>query len=309
MSVVMLNWNRREDVREGLTRLQEQSYPYLEIIVVDNGSTDGSVEMIRAEFPQVRLIETGKNLGVEGYNYGFRAARGEYVLILDDDSFPAYDAIRRMVERFQADPQLGVVAFDVRSYSQFEAGQRQQPAMGEAAKKAQPPSSGEKTSGAAKPVGVDYYMSFNGAGAGVRRQVMEQAGYYPGEFFLYMNEMDMAFRIWDAGYRIEFFPDIIAYHKASPVNRQSWRAPFFYTRNLFWLVWKNQPLLRAWGLTLRLFYYCCYFSLEQSTMIYIKAAWAAAAGMTTILPLRKPVREEVAQKLRVPYRVNFTFYR
>ncbi|WP_041313223.1 glycosyltransferase family 2 protein, partial [Heliomicrobium modesticaldum] len=152
-------------------------------------------------------------------------------------------------------------------------------------------------------------MSFNGAGAAVRRAVMKKVGYYPGEFFLYMNEMDMAFRIWDAGYTIRYFPDIVSYHKASPTNRQSWRAPFFYCRNLFWLVWKNQPMGRAWSLTLLLFYYCLYFSMEQKTTIYLKAAWDAVKNLGMILSLRKPVQPEVARKLRVPYRVNFTFYR
>ncbi|MZP29446.1 glycosyltransferase [Heliobacterium undosum] len=304
VSVVILNWNRRDDLREGLTRLREQPYRPIEVIVVDNGSSDDSVAMVQADFPEVKIIEIGANIGVEAYNHGFRQARGDYVVILDDDSFPAHDAIARMVERFREDPRLGVVAFDVRSYVQFEEWLRRREMTGEIR------SAGtEQATGQQKAAEPEYYMSFNGAGAGVRRSVMEKAGYYPGEFFLYMNEMDMAFRIWDAGYRIRFFPDIISYHKASPTNRQSWRAPFFYTRNLFWLVWKNQPLLPAWLLTLRLFYYCVYFSLEQQTGIYLKAAWAAVVQLPMILRLRKPVRDEVARKLRVPYRVNFTFYR
>ncbi|ABZ83338.1 glycosyl transferase, family 2 [Heliomicrobium modesticaldum Ice1] len=170
VSVVILNWNRRNDLKEGLTRLREQPYRPLEIIVVDNGSTDDSVAMVRAEFPEVRLIETGKNLGVEGYNAGFRQARGEYVLILDDDSFPAYDAITRMVSRFQADPRLGVVAFDVRSYDQFVQWEQQgRPERSE--------TSGEKAQALAEP---DYYMSLSKnplkRGQKARRFYMEIGG-------------------------------------------------------------------------------------------------------------------------------------
>ncbi|WP_328597362.1 glycosyltransferase family 2 protein [Heliobacterium mobile] len=325
VSVVILNWNRRNDLREGLIRLREQSYQPLEIIVVDNGSTDDSVEMVKRDFPEVHVIETGENLGVEAYNRGFLHATGEYIVILDDDSFPAVDAIGKMVEQFRRDPQLGVVAFDVRSYGQFEEWQRKRhediskTTQAKISKSLQEKlsvpecdmSNKEKlsTSASDDTEPVEYYMSFNGAGAGIRRELLNRVGGYPGEFFLYMNETDLAFRIWNAGYKIKFFPDIVAYHKASPTNRQSWRAPLYYTRNLFWLVWKHQPAPYVFTLTFQLLYYCFYFAMEQKASVYLKAAWAAFRQMGMILELRKPVQDHVARNMRVPYRVNFTFYR
>lgn len=293
VSIVMLCWNRMDDVRESLSRIREQTYESYEVIVVDNGSTDGTVPMIEAEFPEVRLIRMSNNVGIAAYNVGFLEAKGKYIVIIDDDSFPAQHALGRMVERFEADEKLGVVAFDVRNYYSYD----------------EVKSGDDEKLTARKPSAPDYLMSFNGAGAGVRAELLRAIGCYPEEFFLYNNELDTAYRIWNAGYSIEFHPDIVAYHKFSPVNRASWRAPFYYTRNAFWTVWKNFPIGMALTLTLRLIYNCFYYSMEQRTPVYIKAMWQAFRGIGVLKGKRSPVHKHIARNLRVPWNVNFTFYR
>jgi len=293
VSVVMLCWNRREDVRESLARLCESTYPNLEIIAVDNGSTDGTPEMIEAEFPEVRVLRMPSNIGIAAYNAGFEEACGKYIVILDDDSFPEKHAIERMVRRFEADPELGVVAFDVRNYYSIDDIK----IVDEAA----------DYSGAAG--NERYIMSFNGACAGVRADVFRRVGYYPEEFFLYNNELDTAFRIWDAGYAIRSFPDIVGYHKYSPANRSSWRAPFYYTRNAFWVAWKNYPAGQAASVTLELIFRCFYHSMEQRTGIYLKAMWSAFVRIGKLKGKRKPVHPDIARRLRAPVNINFTFYR
>lgn len=293
VSIVILCWNRRKDIDEGLERIQALPYPNLETIVVDNASTDGTPEMIKRKYPRVILMEMGKNIGVAAYNAGFKKASGEYVVILDDDSFPAENAIDRMVTKFERDTKLGIVAFDVRNYTSYDD---------VCTDNAQSPDATTANSG-------KYLMSFNGAGAGVRREVFEKAGYYPGEFFLYWNEQDLAFRVFNAGYKIEFFPDVVSYHKYSPENRASWRAPFYYTRNAFWLIWKNYPLQDLFQLTLRMIYMVLYYTLEQQTPIYLKALWAAFYHSDKVIPLRNPVQPSITKRLRAPLELSFTFYR
>ncbi|HUC91994.1 MAG TPA: glycosyltransferase family 2 protein [Paenibacillus sp.] len=292
VSVVMLCWNRKEDVRESLSRIMEIDYPSLEVIVVDNASTDGTADMVKAEFPSAKIIRMAENRGVAAYNDGFEAASGEYIVILDDDSFPGRNAIHRMVEKFEKDPRLGVVAFDVRNYEAYDQ-----------------VTSDEAGSAAPSPSANDYLMSFNGAGAGVRKSVFRSVGYYPAEFFLYYNELDAAIKIHDAGYGIEFFADVVAYHKYSPVNRASWRAPFYHTRNAFWFLWKNYPIGMALKETIRLCYLCFYYSMEQKTTVYLKAMGTAFGQAGQISGKRRPVRKEVAARIRAPHRLIFTFYR
>lgn len=293
VSIVMLCWNRKDDVRESLSRIRESTYKNLEIIAVDNGSTDGTPEMIEAEYPEVRLMRMSENIGIAAYNAGFEQARGEYIVILDDDSFPEKHAIERMIRRFEADPKLGVVAFDVRNYYSYDDIKYVD----------------EITDIDTLAAHDRYYMSFNGAGAGVRADVFRQAGYYPAEFFLYNNELDTAYRIWNLGYAIRSFPDIVGYHKYSPVNRSSWRAPFYYTRNAFWVAWKHYPAGQALGVTLELIFRCFYHSLEQRTWIYLKAMSSAFIRIGELKGKRKPVHPDIARRLRAPVNLNFTFYR
>ncbi|MBF0316881.1 MAG: glycosyltransferase family 2 protein [Nitrospirae bacterium] len=300
VSVVMLCYNRRQDAREGLERLTTQSYRNLDIVVVDNCSSDGTAEMVQQGYPDVTLIRMPKNIGVDAYNEGFRRSRGDYVIILDDDSFPSDGSIKRMVEKFQGDPALGIVAFDVRDYAQYNKVCPETTTMTIAPAATPTPASNSSSA---------YIMSFNGAGAGVRKEILERVGGYPSEFFLYANELDLAFRVWDNGYRIEFFPDVVAYHKTSAVNRLSERAPFYYTRNTFWLTWKHYPFDLMLKANVTLMYHVFYHTLEQSTMVYIRAFADAVSKLGQIRKKRKPVKREIASKMRVPLMLPFTMYR
>ena len=296
VSIVSICWNRKADICESLRRIRDIDYPNLEIIVVDNASTDGTPAAIESGFPEVHLLRMTENIGIAAYNAGFEIARGEYIVILDDDSFPHRDSLKRMVRKFENDASLGVAAFDVRNFYNYDDVKTE--TVEEIAEN-------RETAATAK----EYLLAFNGAGAGVRREVLKQAGYYPEEFFLYWNEQDTAFRILDSGYGIQFFSDIVAYHKFSPVNRESRRAPFFYARNAFWLVWKNYPLGMALNLTLRLTRDCFYATFEQKTFVYMKAMLSAFAHIGRLRGRRKPVRPDIARRLRIPLNLAFTFYR
>ncbi|MBF0471923.1 MAG: glycosyltransferase family 2 protein [Gammaproteobacteria bacterium] len=291
VSVVMLCWNRRDEVNEGLRQLQRSDYPRLEIIVVDNGSEDGTAAMVASSFPQVSLLPLPKNIGIAAYNRGFAVATGQYIIVLDDDSYPLPDAPGKMVSRFERDPTLGVVAFAVRNLSGF---------AGEAYKR-------HREGGEAAGCGEQY--SFNGAGFGVRRDLFQRIGWYPEEFFLYWNEQDTAFRLLAAGYRIENCPDIVALHKFSPRNRSSERAPFFYTRNAFWLIWKHYPLDLALLTTLRLLFHVVLHSLEQRSLVYLRAAVAAWRGVSVVAAKRKAVARQSVLKARISYENIFTQFR
>lgn len=292
VSVVLVAWNRKDDVRFVLGKLRCQTYTPIEVIVVDNASEDGTAELVAADFPEVRLIRMPRNVGVAAYNTGLAAASGIYAVLLDDDSYPAPDAISRMVRRFESDPSIGVVAFDVRHVSaEDEESER---------------STSNMVGGFAA---CGYTMSFNGAGAGVRMELIRGGDFYPAAFFLYNNELDAAFRVWDAGSSIFYDPACVVYHRHSPLNRNSRRAPYYYVRNAFWVVWRNYPWRQAVEATLSLFYRCFYAALEQRTAVYLHAMLDAVRGMPAILQVRRPVTMETVRRMRVVYETFFTFYR
>lgn len=271
--------------------LCRQRYKNLEIIVVDNASADGTAAMINAlGLPNLTLIQMEENVGVKAYNMGFKAARGQFILILDDDSFPAFDAVDKMIEKFDKYPAIGIISFTVKDYSTFT----DTPAA-------------PVSSAADHAFNDDYIMSFHGAGAGVRREVLERAGGYPEEFFLYFNETDMALRVWDAGFRIESFPEIVCFHKSSQVNRTSERGPYYYTRNIFWVIWKNYPGVAMWKATVLMLFYVFYYSMDQHTFLYIRALLDAVVNIRKIR--RSPIKMQIAKRFRIHFKTPFTMYR
>lgn len=110
VSVITVNYNG-EPYLEGLLRsLEKQTHPPPEILVVDNGSTDGSAALVRRSFPQVRWIEAGKNLGFAGgNNLGIRESRGDYVALVNNDTVVHPEWLEQLAEEARADPQIGAV--------------------------------------------------------------------------------------------------------------------------------------------------------------------------------------------------------
>lgn len=116
LSIVILSWNTRELTRQCLESIYDnvKDLDY-EVIVVDNGSADGSVDMVAKEFSQVKLIGNSENLGfTKGNNQGFKASRGEYVLFLNSDTIvPSSEGgksqLRKMVDKMQEDPSIGML--------------------------------------------------------------------------------------------------------------------------------------------------------------------------------------------------------
>jgi hypothetical protein len=294
VSIVMLSFNRKDDVAEGIGKLKNQNYKNIEIIVVDNGSGDHTAEMVTERFPDVHLIPLENNIGVDAYNRGFDYANGKYIVILDDDSFPEENAISRMVQEFESNEKLGIIAFDVRNYYEYDKSNVRQ--------KKNSSDNSEKFASRSR-----YQMAFNGAGVGIRKNCIEKVGGYPGEFFLYWNEQDLSIRVLNAGYQLQWFTDIISFHKYSPANRESWRAPFYYTRNLYWLIWKYFPLKKIITDTVKLFYYSLYHCFTQKTFIYLKATFSALFNSHKLN--RRPVKKEIINNLRLTYRLPFIYYK
>ncbi len=229
LSIVILSWNRRDDLRTTLGHVSRDPYALREIIVVDNGSTDGSAAMVHRLFPQVRVLESPRNVGIEGLNVGIRAARGEVILLLDDDSYPAGDALSQLAAAFRDDPRLGIAACRIEGPPGWWEQAWPWPSAGPAAD----------------------VPTFIGCGAAIRRTALERAGVFDPAFFLYQNETDLAARVMDAGYAVRYFPTIRFVHAVSQINRANRRQDYYGVRNVLWIIWKYFPRTEAARLTAR----------------------------------------------------------
>ncbi len=210
VSVSIVNWNRAGELARTLELLQGLSYPRLEILVVDNGSGDGSAALVRRRFAGVRLVALERNLGIEAHNLNLARARGEYILMLDNDSAPREGALQGMVRAFQRDPGLGAVAFRVRL-----------------------PGGGEQS--------VGTHCVFQGCGVGFRTGLLRRVGGYPRGLVFGAEEYDISFRILAAGFRVAWFRDLEVVHRLSEQNRSFDRQLAFLLRNNLWLWMRYLP--------------------------------------------------------------------
>lgn len=214
VTVVVLSYNRREALEQTLHTLAEDEFlRSAQVIVADNASGDGSVEAVRSKFPRVEALSSDSNRGVAGFNSGAARARGDLVLLLDDDARPDAGAIRKAVQALEANPALGAVALNPRH----------------------PKSGAGEWSFAERVAEPRLDWPVMGCGNLVRREVWERVGGYEEAFFLYRNDTDLAMKVLGAGYGVYFDPALVVWHDSPAAARKSTRWFRLATRNWIWV--------------------------------------------------------------------------
>jgi GT2 family glycosyltransferase len=209
VSCVIVNWNGWRDTLDCLASLREQDYKSLEVIVVDNGSSDDSVERIRASFPEVRVIETGKNLGFPtGCNVGLRAAlagSAEFIWLLNNDTVCPPDTLTKLVRRAEASPDAGLVGtvlLYAHDPTQVQAwgGGRIKPWIAYGTHFHEP-----------TEFGRNCYTTF--ASVLARREMLEEVGLLYEGFFMYCDDSDLCLRMQKTRWKIVMAEDTAVLHK------------------------------------------------------------------------------------------------
>lgn len=200
ISIVIPNLNRREQLRDTLGRLTSLNELAKQIIVVDNGSTDGADALVEKQFAQVELIRLKQNIGAAARNIGLQRAKAPITLMLDNDSYPAEGTLSRIHEAFRDDRYLGALACRIRLLN-------------------------ERHESGGLP-GV-----FVGCGAAMRTELAQSLGGYPEDFGYYVEEYDLACRVWQSGFQVRWCYDALVYHAKSPTERNMNRILYFLTRN------------------------------------------------------------------------------
>ena len=286
VSVIIVNYKRRDAFLRSLESVRVQSYSNLEIIVVDNNSQDGTGEYLAAHAPEVRVVELTENRGAcGGRNAGIRAARSDIVITLDNDVFfeSAYE-ISKTVDAFQQRPDVHVLAYQlcdelsgalrVREWchprSWIEYGE------------------------------TEFESNFFVEGScAMRREVYETAGLYYEPLFIYCEGWDLALRILDHGYRIHYMPHIRVRHLMSPETRTPERPYYYFPRNYIWIACKDYPPLAGsaflvWKLLMML-----YFSIRSRQLsAYVRGLRDGIAGIPRARRDRTPIRPATVRYLR-----------
>ena len=257
LSVVVLNFNTRDLTRaclQSVTGSRIGGYT-IEVIVCDNGSTDGSDRMIEKEYPDITFIQNGRNVGfAAGNNPGIRTARGRYIVLLNSDTEVSPDAFSRMIAFMDAHPDAGAATCKLvlPDGTMDPACHRGFPTPWASftyllkLEKLFPKSRmfGQYHQGYKDLRTVHEVDCIVGAFFMVRRDVIRQVGLLDEDYFMYGEDIDWAYRIRKKGWKILFNPDITVLHK----KKQSGRAHgakdrqiateiYFHTYN--WLFYKK----------------------------------------------------------------------
>ncbi len=233
ISVVILSWNRKQDIVQTLDDLLTQDFSDYEVIIVDQGSTDGTIEMLEQRFvPKgVKLICLHKNLGVPGgRNVGAVNARGRLLVFLDNDASFGKDALRKIVDKFQANPTVGIIGFKILNAYTKELD------MG---------SWVYQKNFLAKKDEEFLTYTFCGCGHAIRKEVFEKAGFYWDDLFFSWEEPEFSLKALNCGFGILFCPEIQVFHRISPEKRVvNSEHECRRLRNSLWVSWRYFPF---WG--------------------------------------------------------------
>jgi len=249
ISVIIPNWNGTTLLPGCLDSLRSQTHPDYEVILVDNASTDDSVEMIRREYPEVRVLELDRNLGLTGgVNAGIAIARGETIALLNNDAEAAPAWLTELEAALARHPEAGSVASKMLLYDQPKTIN----------------SAGDfyRTDGIPGNRGVwqqddgefdQEGLVFGGCGGAVayRRTMLEQIGLFDEDFFMYCEDVDLSWRAQLAGWGCVYAPLAVVHHRLSATGGGV-LASYYNGRNCIYVVVKNYPssLLRKHWLSI-----------------------------------------------------------
>jgi len=241
-SVVIVNWNGRQFLPDCLDSLRAQTCTDCEVIVVDNGSSDGSLELLAASYPWVQVVPLEKNTGFAGgNNAGFAVARGTYVITLNNDTRVEPDWLAELIAPAQANQAVGMVASRICSWDDPD----QVDSLGVAVCRDGMSRGNRRLQRfSSLSIGKTEEIFIPSACAALyRRKMLDQIGFFDEDFFAYCEDTDLGLRGRVAGWLALLARDAVVYHRYSSSGGVF--SPFklyLVERNHYWAAMKSLPL-------------------------------------------------------------------
>ena len=248
VAVIILNWNGEKLLKEFLPSVIENTdVTIADIFVVDNGSSDASVEVLQSEFPQVKLIKFSENYGfAEGYNRAIKMINYPYAVLLNSDVATSPKWVNRLYEYMNSNPNIGACQPKIKSYTDKEYFEYAGAAGGFIDKNGYPYCRGrifdtvEKDNGQYEDVISVFWAT--GAALMVRTDVFLNVGGLDKNFFAHMEEIDLCWRILLSGYEIVAIPQSVVFHLGGgSLPASNPRKTYLNFRNNLLMLHKNLP--------------------------------------------------------------------
>ena len=240
LSIITINYNGLKDTCELIESLPADD-DSLEVIVVDNASTQDEASEIERRFPHIIVIRSHRNLGFAGgNNLGIQAAHGRYLFFINNDTIiPQASDIRLLINRLDASEKIGMVSPKIRfSWDKQPIQYAGYTPLSSITLRNKSIGYGEPDFGQYDAPRLTPYA--HGAAMMVKREVIEKAGMMPECYFLYYEELDWSEMIRRAGYEIWYDPNCTVYHKESQTTgQQSPLKTYYITRNRLLFAQRN----------------------------------------------------------------------
>ena len=240
VSIVSVNYDQPEVTCEMLASLEKVTYPNFETLIVDNASPTKSPNIIKEKYPEIQLIISKKNLGFAGgNNIALKQAKGDYVLLLNNDTEVKPDFLESLVELMESDKKIGIVSSKILYFYednviQYAGASPINPITSRGSHYGYK----EIDNGQLDEVTETAYP--HGACMMIRKSVLEELGLLYEGYFLYYEELDFAERVKRAGYKIYFQPNSSILHKESiSTGKNSPLKTYYMNRNRLLFVKRN----------------------------------------------------------------------
>lgn len=278
ISICIVNYNGLKYLKDCFNSIAKTNYPFekIETIMVDNKSSDESVDYVKSHYPWVKVLELDKNYGfAKANNIGARSARGKYIVFLNNDTVVAPDWLHKLVDVMEKDREIGIVGSKLLFLNEPQ--------------KINSAGGNITFYGGGYDIGFldDDSEKYNIAGNRgcvcaasmmVRREEFLSFGGFDEDYFMYSEDTDLCWRYWLYGKRVRYIPDSVIYHKFSGTTGVYRHAPlkvFYGTRNSLFNIIKNYE---AHNIPLPLFFSLLYHIVKTFYFI-IRLDFSLALSM------------------------------
>jgi GT2 family glycosyltransferase len=293
--VIVLNWNGRQWLEGCLSSLRRQNCGAFEVVVVDNASTDGSIDFVRERFPECHVVALDANMGfAAGNNAGARGATVPYLAFLNNDTEADCGWLSALVGAAERDPTVGLVTSHVvfmdRADTTDSAGDGYLRCGG----------GFKHRHGQRVDAQLQSREVFGACGAAflIRRELFERLGGFDEDLFMVYEDVDLSYRARLLGARCTFASDALVKHAGSAsLGTVSARAVFYGQRNLEWTWIKNSPraiLWRSWpSHVLYDLAALAGYARAGQLRAWLRGKLAACAGLSAVLRKRRGIQQSV----------------
>lgn len=290
-SIIIPNWNGLNHLETCLHSIMVQSITDYEVIVVDNGSSDGSQEFIKDNFPEIKLIELDHNRGFTGAcNLGFKHASGNFIVLLNNDTETEPDWLENLQSGFKRYPRAGILASKIMLYDK----RNHYHAAGDFYQiNGIPGNRGVWQEDLGQYDSEEQVFSACGAAAAYRREMLDEIGFLDDRFYFSCEDIDLGWRAQLAGWEAVYIPTAVIYHKLKATGG-SITGSYYDGRNFLYLLWKNYPwslFRRYWMQILQAQLKITWLALKswrgKAARARIRGQMAGILGLFKVLPSRK----------------------